>query len=183
MDKSEYQMLVESKKSAKKEVVKSASAVKEPLLLVFAPNKGLKQEEFFQLLEGLLILTGNIVVIDDEVPADSEDHLKGRISWVNTKDGRNDAAIGKYLKAADMALIFEEHMEDVARLLANGVVVIGLDKSPLLENYHPNEETGNAFTFERMNPWNIFRALVRAHETYAFPYDWKHIVRGILKSL
>ncbi|MCA9373874.1 hypothetical protein KC725_01805 [Candidatus Peregrinibacteria bacterium] len=181
MSKSEYQMLVESKKSAKKEVVKGTS-VKDPLLVVFAPNKGLKKDEFFQLLEGMLILTSNIVVVDDEEPASGEDTTKGKITWVNMKDGRNDAALEKYLEAADMALVFEEHMGDVARLLAHGVVVVGLDKSPLLENYNASEETGNAFTFAKMGPWEIFRALVRAHETYSFPYDWKHIVRGILQK-
>lgn len=179
-------MLVESKKSAKEEVVKGASSGSssgDPLLVVFAPNKGFKKDEFFQLLEGMLILTSNVVVIDDEEPASGEDTTKGKITWVNTKEGRNDSAIEKYLQAADMALVFEEHMEDVVRLLAYGVVVIGLDKSPLLENYNASEETGNAFTFGKMGPWEIFRALVRAHETYSFPYDWKHIVRGILKGL
>lgn len=183
MSKSEYQKVAADKKSAKTEVLKRDE--KGPLLVVFAPSskggKSFPKEQFYQLLEGLLILPSHVVIVSDEEPADAVQSAHGKFSWINPKEGRNEKDIEKFLQAADMALVFEEHMKDVERLLNHGVVVIGYEKSPLLENYKPNEETGNAFTFASMNPWDIFRALVRAHETYMFPYDWANIVRGILK--
>lgn len=180
MAKSEYQKVAASKKEAKNELLKKEATG--PLLVVFAPDNGLSQDRFYQLLEGLLILPSRVVVISDKEHADVDAEVRGKISWVNTKEGRNKPMIDKYLAAADMALLFEEHMEDLEPLMEKGVVIIGSEKSPFLENYKPNEETGNSFTFETMNPWDIFRALVRAHETYMFPYDWQHIVRSVLKK-
>lgn len=64
-----------------------------------------------------------------------------------------------------------------------GVVIVGNEKSPLLQNYHPNNETGNSFTYSSDNAWDIFMALVRAVETYKFPYDWDNIIRGIVTKI
>lgn len=188
MAKSEYQKIVAEKQLAKAEVLGAAynNGNKSPLLVIFAPSKGskkaLSQDQFFQLLEGLLVLPNRVVVVTDSEMADADTHISGQISWVNTENGRNDDVVKRYAKAADMALLFEEHMEDIENLMLNGTVIIGSEESPFLKNYHPNEETGNSFTFASVNPWEIFRALVRAHETYRFPYDWGHIVRGLLKE-
>lgn len=184
MSKSEYQNVAADKKAAKTDLL--PKDVKGPLLVIFAPSsnggKGFPQEQFYQLLEGLLILQSHVVVVSDDEHADAQASVRGKFTWINAKEGRNGQDIEKFLTAADMALVFEEHKADMERMLNKGVVVIGHEKSPFLENYKPNEETGNAFTFGSMNPWDIFRALVRAHETYMFPYDWQNIVRGIVKK-
>jgi glycogen synthase len=62
-----------------------------------------------------------------------------------------------------------------------GIVIVAEDKSPLLENYRPNEETGNSFLFKKRDLWSVFAAIVRALETHKFPYDWGHIIRQICK--
>jgi hypothetical protein len=178
MGKSEYKKVAEDKKIAKSDIIKD----KNPLLMVFAPNKGFSNDKFFQLLEGLLILSSHIVVITDTEMPDADTHLTGKISWVNTESGRNEEIVDKYLTAADMVLVFDDHMDRLDKIMSKGGVVIGHEKSPFLENYKPNEETGNSFTFGSKNPWDIFRAIVRAHETYMFPYDWQNIVRRIIKN-
>lgn len=185
MGKSEYKKILEEKKVAKANTYSTLdieTVQKDPLLVVFKPESGLSQDQFYQLLEGLLILPGHVMVVSDDERSDADMHVAGKVSWVSAKDGRDSEIIDKYLLAADMALIFDEHMNEVNPLLDKGVVVIGYEKSPLLENYHPNDETGNSFTFASMNPWDIFRALVRASETFMFPYDWQNIVRSILKK-
>ncbi|MBU1953651.1 hypothetical protein KKH03_01615 [Patescibacteria group bacterium] len=179
MVKSEYQKVAAEKKAAKARFIKEGEGT--PLLVIFAPHNSFGRDAFYQLLEGLLILPGRVVVISDDEHADASNRLKGKVTWVNTKEGRNSMDTESYLMAADMALVFEEHMHELENLMAKGVVVIGHDKSPFLENYKPVEETGNGFTFEKYGPWEIFRALIRAHETYVFTYDWQHIVRGVLK--
>jgi len=68
-----------------------------------------------------------------------------------------------------MAVVFDEKQTTLHALLKKGVVPIGHEKSPLLAEYHPNEETGNSFTFNETNPWAVFAAIVRACETYRFP--------------
>jgi hypothetical protein len=183
MGKSEYTKILEAKRKAKIALVSKSwagSKPTEPLVVIFAHQKD--EKLLFQLLEGCLILPGHFIVVCDSEPGD---HLKkptGKITFVNPEDGRNKPRIDQYMEAADMAVLFEEHMHSLEDVMKKGVVIIGHEKSPFLNNYHPNEETGNSFTFESKNPWTVFMALVRANETYRFPYDWGNIVRGILKT-
>ncbi len=151
-----------------------------PLLLIYDPTDHKMKELLLKLMEGLLVLPIKVIVVSSSEAPDLIKHPSGKISWVSREDGRNDPLIDKYLAASDMALLFEEHHNDVEKVLKKGVVVIGHEKSPLLENYHPNEETGNSFTFKANNQWDIFMALVRALETYKFPYDWDHMIRGMI---
>lgn len=193
MGKSEYQKVADAKKRAKKELFEKSWPKEDlhtPLLMIFAPKKesasakaGLSAEDMlFQLLEGCMVLPCKIIVVSDTEPEDLTEHPAGKITWINTEDGRNKSKIDHYLLAADMALVFEEHVNELKNIMVEGTVVIGHEKSPLLQNYHPNEETGNSFTYDETNPWSIFMALVRAHETYRFPYDWQNIVRGLFRK-
>jgi hypothetical protein len=181
MGKAEYQKVLEAKKKAKTKLMGERKNSKEPLVLVFAKAKD--KEMLFQLLEGFLVLPSHVVVVTDAQPGDHAKHLSGKISWMNPKDLANEKNLETYLHAADMAVLFEEPWHEIQDLMQHGVVVIGHEKSPMLENYHPNEETGNSFTFASYNPWAMFMAVVRAHETYRFPYDWMNIVRVMLKGL
>ena len=74
------------------------------------------------------------------------------------------------------------HQKGIIHIFLPVILVAGIIGVVLLNNYHPNEETGNSFTYPSTNPWDIFMALVRAHETYRFPYDWQHIVRGVFRT-
>lgn len=86
----------------------------------------------------------------------------------------------KVLQAADIAISF--NFNDVQEMLLHGTIPVSI-KRPELINYNPNKETGNGFIYEKQNSWSIFAALVRALETYKFPYDWKNIVRFGLESV
>lgn len=46
-----------------------------------------------------------------------------------------------------------------------------------VSTFDPIEEKGNGFLFHQ-NAWSLFAALVRAQETYRFPYDWDNVIRG-----
>jgi hypothetical protein len=182
MGKSEYQKVLEAKKKKKDVLYKKywpQDSVSHPLTVVFAPKNN--EELLFQFLQGCLVLPGNLIVISEQDPPDFIKHPSGKITWVSSENGRNTPRIEEYLDAADMAVVFEEHKNDLQRIMQKGIVIIGLEKSPFLENYHPNTESGNSFTFASLNPWAIFMASVRAHETFRFPFDWQNIVRSILK--
>lgn len=84
------------------------------------------------------------------------------------------------LEAADMAICF--HFNDAEEMILNGVIPIS-GKRKEVSNYNPTSETGNGFVYENENVWGIFAAVVRALETFKFPYDWKHIVRVGLGSM
>ncbi len=134
------------------------------------------------MLQGCLVLPCHVIVVSDKEPADAVKHPSGKITWVNPENGRNQPKIEQFLLAADMAVVFEEHYNEIEDMMKKGTVIIGREKSPYLQNYHPNEETGNSFTYAEFSPWDVFTALVRAHETYRFPYDWQNIIRGIVKT-
>lgn len=59
---------------------------------------------------------------------------------------------------------------------------VPIAESGTIKNFDPIAETGNGFVFSSKNPWSLLVALVRASETYRFPYDWKNLVKAVKKS-
>jgi starch synthase len=78
--------------------------------------------------------------------------------------------------AADIALFLSDPsgMPQLKHALAYGAVPVAPEIDEL-ENYNPNQESGNSFLFEAPSPWLAFGAVVRALETYKFPFDWRTI--------
>ncbi|MBI4975354.1 hypothetical protein HZC20_01630 [Candidatus Peregrinibacteria bacterium] len=140
------------------------------LLGIFLDKALSKPEE-----EKLKIILDGLNAIDVQVVAlaDSNMHLfegvAGAFVLHYTRLNRH-----KLLMAADIALSFD--FSDIEELMINGVIPIS-SKRPEVFDYDPNRETGNGFIYKNDSPWGIFAALVRALETFKFPYDWKHIMR------
>jgi len=84
--------------------------------------------------------------------------------------------------ASDFVLLPKMSASKLMQAWSNRVVPI-CEKSDLTSNYDPIEEKGNSFTVEISNEWGFFAALIRATETYKFPYDWKHLLDQCQKSL
>jgi glycogen synthase len=82
-----------------------------------------------------------------------------------------------------MAVILDENFDKIKKAWENGVVTITPGFNEQIKDYNPNTESGNAFVFKNANEWEIFAAIVRAVETYKFPYDWKFIVRSCKASI
>lgn len=91
---------------------------------------------------------------------------------------KNVAALSS---AADMALFCTPpgDREELQTCLHYGIVPISPGSTQLI-NYDPNQEAGNAFTYDQLTPWHCFAAAVRAMETYRFPYDWKTIQKNAI---
>lgn len=86
-----------------------------------------------------------------------------------------ETAVRHMLAASDMALFLHApSAADLKTCLVAGAVPVTL-ATDLAEDYNPNQETGNAFVFDQQTPWHAFGAMVRALETFKFPYDWKTI--------
>lgn len=129
-----------------------------------------KMERF---LEGVTAIDVNVIVLADSNLETFS--LPNVIILPYSRSNRN-----ALLEASDMALGFE--FNDVEEMLLNGVIPISSVRSEIAD-YNPNRETGNSFVYRSDDPWGIFAALVRARETFKFPYDWKHIVRQGLESV
>lgn len=91
--------------------------------------------------------------------------------------------VASLMLASDMALFCAPADTDdgskLAQCLAHGVIPIAPSCSALI-NYDPNQEAGNAFTYDQQTHWHCFAAAVRAVETYRFPYDWKTIQKNAI---
>lgn len=129
-----------------------------PINLVIRGRGSKKYGEFFTSLTKSL---GHRVAI---VP-DDEIHLR------------------KILAGSDIAVFFSENDEDgeLENCLRYGVVPVSPARD-ILENYNPVQETGNSFVFEKPTAWQCFGSLVRALETFKFPYDWRTIERHAMES-
>lgn len=186
MGRSDLQKLLEQKKTAKKHLFDEYwpdGNPHDPLIIIFTTKEKSNHEIVFQLLEGLLVLPLHVVVVSEDEASDQpvKHEHNAKVMWFNPENGKNAMKLDTLLMSGDMGVIFDEKQASIRTLFGKGVVPIGHAKSPLLANYQPNEETGDSFTYTEKNPWGVFAAVVRACETYHFPYDWQHIIRGILK--
>lgn len=82
------------------------------------------------------------------------------------------------LDAFDMA-VFDELTPSRMKELKEHQLVPVAEKGVM--PFDPIAEKGNGFVFQE-NPWSLFAALVRAAETYRFPYDWQNIVKAMGKE-
>ena len=85
--------------------------------------------------------------------------------------------------AADLALFLTDpsSLPELQLALRYGAVPIA-PATKALENYNPVQESGNAFLYEKEDKWNCFAAIVRALETFKFPFDWRTIQRHCMES-
>lgn len=95
----------------------------------------------------------------------------------------NEESQRKMFAAADMTLFLTDPAElpQLTYALAYGAVPIA-PETEALNNYNPNQESGNAFLFEGHSPWLAFAGVVRALETYRFPFDWRTIQRHCMRE-
>ena len=56
-------------------------------------------------------------------------------------------------------------------------------RTPSLQNYNPVQESGNAFLYDELTKWHCFGAIVRALETFNFPFDWRTIQRHCMEEV
>jgi len=147
-------------------------------------TKELGGKLFEQLLPGLLSLDVEILILGKGSSsygsfitglAEEQNH---RIAIIPNKP----AAIEKMYKAADMALFLSDFAtSELQECLRSGTIPIG-PKTKAVTDYNPVQESGNAFLYKENDVWQCFAAIVRALETYVFPFDWKTIQKHCLES-
>ncbi len=166
---------LEVKKISKKKLSEKISiSEKKPLLAVFLDEELNENSDLAlrNILEGTKALGVEVVILSDgEVIGDNFSHVK------NLDYSRTNRKI--LLESADIALTFD--FNDVEEMLMHGTIPVSAKRAGL-EDYNPNRESGNCFIYSDNCVWAIFAALVRAVETFKFPYDWKHLVRQGIKS-
>ncbi len=145
----------------------------DPLLSVILDKKLSPEDEklLISVLEGASHIKINVVVLTDSNFFDN-----GKIKHVKySRKNRHEL-----LEAADMSLSFS--FSDIQEMLLNGTIPVSSERKEV-SNYNPNNETGNGFVYTENDHWCMFAALVRALETFKFPYDWKNIIKQGLSSV
>lgn len=96
----------------------------------------------------------------------------------------DETAVRKMLAGSDIALFLADHDEEemLENALRYGTVPVSSPRE-CLDNYNPVQESGNAFIYEKPTHWQCFASLVRALETFRFPYDWRTIQRHAIESM
>jgi glycogen synthase len=177
---SHLEKIIKQKKSSKDKLIKNFKLPgkgKKPVIGIILDSEPTKTQQKLlnNVLEAANELPCTVILLAD---ADYKMPKKSRAFLLSYgRDMRK-----QLIEAADMAICF--NFNDVEEMFLHGTVPIVSDKTfEGGKNYNPNKETGNCFTFTNENHWQIFAALIRALETYKFPYDWKHIVREGLEAV
>ncbi len=164
--------LLKRKKEVKKLLFQKFSLKStKPLLGILLEKKLSKKDKeiLFNLLDGLKNIDLEVLILGDKK------FKKNAYLLPYTKNNRK-----VLLEAADMALSFS--FNDVEEMLLNGTIPVS-NKRLEIKDYNPNKELGNSFIYTKNNQWSIFATLIRALETFKFPYDWKNIVKQGVESI
>lgn len=172
MPQSAIENFIKQKKASKKMLAEKFSfSLKNPLMAVILDKELSKDEEgnLREILEATSHVNVQVVILAD---------TNSGFNAAFLPYGRANRKI--LLEASDMALSFK--FSDVEEMLLNGTIPISPERAEV-KDYNPNHETGNGFIYRKNDRWCIFAALVRAIETFKFPYDWNNIVREGLRSV
>lgn len=162
--------VLKTKKSAKIALAKTLGFDCKKLLLGIFLDKNLTKKKELEIVS--MIVDGiKAVNIEVVLLADKNINTFGKSAHFLSYNRKNRHDL---LQAVDLALAFD--FSDVEEMLLNGVIPV-CRKRNHVEDYDPNHETGNGFVYHDKSHWGVFAALVRASETFKFPYDWKHIVK------
>lgn len=132
-----------------------------------------------KILEGMKSIGVQLLIVDSNESAwheqlqEAADQYPGMIRLVSPEDAQG--------MVADVALLRD--LTPAELLSCTETSRVPLACGGLLEPFDPIEERGNGFFYEDGDSWSLFAALVRAVETYRFPYDWKNVLKAAKKSL
>lgn len=140
------------------------------------------------LLEGIAVLPVKIAVRAigtakfQKVLGDFAERFPEKIAIVPD----DEAGLRKILAAVDATLFLStgEENETLARsaLSYAALPIAPADMRHIVEDYNPNQESGNGFLYREQNVWLAFAAIVRALENFRFPYDFKNIQKSAIET-
>ncbi len=180
---------IEKKSLNKEEFQKEFSLIPEKKTLLLGITTELTDNNGFELLEDLLAGIENLDIQlaikgvgtakFQQLIVDFADKHQGKVTVLED----NEDNLRKLYAAADAVVFFtlnKETEQEIANALSYGVVPIAPALKGVLDDYNPNQESGNAFIFKEGSIWSAYEALVRANENYRFPYDWKTICKNAI---
>ena len=165
-----YQKLLNSKAQKKRDLIGKMFFPRTPVLLMdFSEEKHFS--EYKELLDGLASMPLTVLIY---APL----KLRPQLPYNKLFHYVTEQEIDSARAAADFELVFNGN---VASAWRNGCVPIAKLNGDKTFNYNPLQEKGNGFYFKNPTKWEVFAAVIRALETYQFPYDWENLIREIIR--
>ncbi|PIQ77122.1 hypothetical protein COV82_06000 [Candidatus Peregrinibacteria bacterium CG11_big_fil_rev_8_21_14_0_20_46_8] len=175
---SSYQTFIEQKAKQKRELLGKMFFPRTPVLLVHLNGgrptvKGIKKEELLKECKGLLLGLETIQLTTLVVCPDSMVKELPQGKYLHFLDPQKfDTACA----AADFVIDFHT---DPTHIRKFGCVPVAQQNGASTVDYNPIQEEGDGFYFVAPNQWEMFDAIVRARETYKFPYDWENLIKSL----
>jgi starch synthase len=96
----------------------------------------------------------------------------------------DERSVHKMFAAADMALFLADPttMSELQTALHYAAIPV-CPATKVISSYDPNQEHGEAFFYEKPTVWHSFAAIVRALETFRFPFDWRTIQKHCMEKI
>lgn len=169
-----------SKKIQKKQQQKSLGfTVDEKIPLIYVSDM---DDQIAQLIEGILegISTIGVQLVLTHSASPDIDH---KIEKMVNRFPKNLAVLNSdesRLECFDIALLDNLTEKHLSELKEYSMVPIASQGA--ISVFDPIAEEGNGFIYDKKSQWSLFAALVRAMETYRFPYDWSTLVKSVKKS-
>ena len=88
---------------------------------------------------------------------------------------RDNGEREKLYEAADVVVAPGATAGLLEQIWKNGAVPVA-QRGVGVVDYDPIKEKGNGFGVGEENLWEFFSGVVKAVETFKFPYDWKHLL-------
>ncbi len=116
-------------------------------------------------------------LLDDLLPALENLDARVRVLGTGLKTLPHAFSLEEALEEAHVWVVLSPKLtKDFSMVVERGIVPVmkeGLHHDA--ENYNPVEEAGNAFLFHELSAWQVYGAIVRAVENFAFSYDWENL--------
>ena len=122
-----------------------------------------------KLLKGLSELKTNFIVVTTE----SFDTDANNISFVSDTS---------FLDAGADFVISDDAMDCISGCLEKAITPITITGNPVLSQFDPMKNEGNAYLYHNADEWSIFATLIRYLENYKFTFDNKNLVKNIFES-
>lgn len=162
-----FKQILEKKAKTKTLILGSDAVMERMPLVCLVIEKNCPVDDLESLIQGLQTLGVRLAIIEKSKKELSEKDTPPT-TYYNFDEKEAFAA-------ADIALVFSKEATTIAR--KNGCVPVAPLHGTSTIAYNPIQEKGNGFYFKNPNKWDIFAAVVRALETYQFPYDWENVVK------
>ena len=132
-------------------------------------------KELISSMEGLLEVGVQFVVLaksEAKYQKPMED-LMQKYPWSITALEEGEASERLIYSVSDVCLFLENDENKIASSLSYACVPVCKKWSDIVKNFDPLLEKWNWFNLNWDTHWHIFEWIIRAKETFRFPYDWE----------